>query len=143
MSIQQSFQDLGADLLVCADETGHVLEYLPPAPPFDPHILASLAVANLMAAREMKMLSHIASQEEFDFLITTSQHGLITIVQRADGLVFIAVMRKPGQVGISKLLLARLAREYQHASKGEISSSDRDLKQKLLKQLQNMSLPLS
>ncbi len=112
ISLPAVFQDLEPRILVCADASGHVLEYLPPDPPFDAYTLAVLAAANVAAVQEMKLLSDINAQNDVDVLITSTDRGAIVVVQAQNGVLFIAVTEPTTKIGIAKLMLMRLARAY-------------------------------
>ncbi|GEM_PF-3870610 len=127
------FHDLGPRLLICADQSGHIIEHLPANPPFNAHTLAALAAANLAAAREMKLLSDIQmGDNDVDLLITSTERGAILAVQRRDELIFVAVTGPNTRIGIAKLLLVRLARTY---TREEAVQEDQRAKQTLFHRL--------
>ncbi|NPA06399.1 MAG: hypothetical protein GXO54_03240 [Chloroflexi bacterium] len=112
--LQETRQELGASVILIANEAGQALLYEGIEPPQTMDLLAALGAAGLSALQEIisasfKGLGRRAQGDQI--LILEVEPGIILILARAP-FIFLAILSDKTRLGLARLLLRRLANKY-------------------------------
>ncbi len=114
MLLQETRQELGASVILIANEAGQALLYEGIEPPQTMDLLAALGAAGLSALQEIitasfKSLGRNAQGDQI--LILEVEPGIILILARAP-FIFLVILSDKTRLGLARLLLRRLANQY-------------------------------
>ncbi len=122
--LQDVARELGARILLVAGTEGQVLLYEGSEPPKTMDLLAALSAAGMSALQEIILAAFRSARRDADnLLILEVPQGVIVIGLQAPH-IFMAVMTDKTRLGLARMLLRRLSRDYDWSQIWEQASED-------------------
>ncbi|NPA27036.1 MAG: hypothetical protein GXO36_05525 [Chloroflexi bacterium] len=113
--LQETRQELGASVILIANEAGQALLYEGIEPPQTMDLLAALGAAGLSALQEIITASFKGwgrnAHQGDQILMLEVDPGIILILARAP-FIFLVILTDKTRLGLARLLLRRLANQY-------------------------------